>query len=135
VAGYCTLNDLSERAWQLERGGQWIKGKSAPGFCPVGPWLVSADEVADPQALRLTLSLNGQIVQDSDTSDMIFSVAEIIAYMSRFLTLRAGDIIATGTPAGVGMGLKPQRFLRPGDVIEAEVAGLGRQRQKAVAAV
>ncbi|WP_212523333.1 fumarylacetoacetate hydrolase family protein [Actibacterium sp. MT2.3-13A] len=134
VAGYCTINDVSERAFQIERGGQWIKGKSAPTFGPTGPYLVTADEVADPQNLNLRLSLNGQVMQDSNTSDMIFGVAEIISYMSQFMMLRPGDIIATGTPSGVGMGLKPQRFLRPGDVMEIEVEGLGAQRQEAVAA-
>ncbi len=134
VAGYCTINDMSERAFQIERGGQWIKGKSAPTFGPVGPWFVTADEVPDPQALRLSLDLNGETVQDSDTSDMIFSVREIVSYMSRFMKLVPGDIIATGTPAGVGMGMKPQRFLRPGDVMTVRVEGLGEQRQEAVAA-
>lgn len=134
VAGYCTINDVSERAFQIERGGQWIKGKSAPTFGPCGPYLVTADEVPDPQALAVTLDLNGARVQDSDTSDMIFSVAEIISYMSQFMLLQPGDIIATGTPAGVGMGMSPQRFLVPGDVMEIEVAGLGRQRQVCVAA-
>ncbi|HDR27198.1 fumarylacetoacetate hydrolase family protein [Rhodovulum sp.] len=134
VAGYCVVNDVSERAFQLERGGQWIKGKSAPSFGPIGPWLVSADEVPDPQALALSLDLNGERVQDSDTSDMIFSVRRIISYMSRFMRLVPGDLIATGTPAGVGMGMKPPRFLRPGDVMEMRVEGLGQQRQQAVAA-
>jgi len=134
VAGYCTINDVSERAFQIERGGQWIKGKSAPTFGPTGPYLVSADEVADPQNLNVKLTLNGQVMQDSNTSDMIFSVAEIISYMSQFMMLRPGDIIATGTPSGVGMGLSPQRFVKPGDVMEIEVEGLGAQRQEAVAA-
>jgi len=133
VAGYCTINDLSEREFQIERGGQWIKGKSAPGFGPIGPWLVTADEIANPQDLRLWLSLNGKVVQDSNTSDMIFGVAEIISYMSRFMALIPGDIISTGTPSGVGMGMKPQRFLVPGDKISLEVAGLGQQDQIAVA--
>ncbi|TCO71926.1 fumarylacetoacetate hydrolase family protein [Rhodovulum euryhalinum] len=133
VAGYCVINDVSERAFQIERSGQWIKGKSAPTFGPVGPWLVTADEVPDPQALALSLDLNGERVQDSDTSDMIFSVREIVSYMSRFMRLMPGDIIATGTPSGVGMGMKPQRFLRPGDVMELRVAGLGGQRQTVVA--
>lgn len=133
VAGYCTINDLSEREWQLERGGTWVKGKSAPGFGPVGPWLVTADEIPDPQRLRLSLELNGKTVQDSTTADMIFGVAEIVSYMSRFFTLLPGDVIATGTPSGVGMGMKPQRFLRPGDTMSVEVEGLGRQNQKAVA--
>ena len=133
VAGYCVVNDVSERAFQIERGGQWIKGKSAPTFGPVGPWLVSADEVPDPQSLRLSMRLNGEVRQDSSTSDMVFAVAEIISYMSRFMALVPGDIIATGTPEGVGMGLEPPRFLRPGDVMELEVEGLGRQRQDVVA--
>ncbi len=134
VAGYCTINDVSERSFQTERGGQWIKGKSAPGFGPVGPWLVTADEVPDPQALGLTLSLNGDVMQRSRTGDMIFSVAEIISHMSQFMELRPGDVIATGTPEGVGMGMKPPRYLVPGDVMELEVEGLGRQRQVVEAA-
>lgn len=134
VAGYCTINDVSEREFQIERGGQWMKGKSAPTFGPTGPYLVTADEVPDPQNLRVWLSLNGTVVQDSNTDDMIFSVREIISYMSQFMKLQPGDIIATGTPSGVGMGMKPQRFLRPGDVMELEVEGLGKQRQEAVAA-
>ncbi len=134
VAGYCTLNDVSEREFQAERGGQWIKGKSAPTFGPAGPWLVTADEVPDPQALRLSLDLNGVTVQDSDTSDMIFTVAQIVSYMSQFMKLMPGDLIATGTPSGVGLGMKPQRFLQPGEVMEVEVHGLGRQRQVAVSA-
>jgi 2-keto-4-pentenoate hydratase/2-oxohepta-3-ene-1,7-dioic acid hydratase in catechol pathway len=134
VAGYCTINDVSERAFQIERGGQWIKGKSAPTFGPVGPWLVTADEIADPQSLRVTLDLNGERVQDETTGDMIFTVAQIVSHMSQFMKLVPGDIIATGTPSGVGMGMKPQRFLKPGDVMEIEVEGLGRQRQEAVAA-
>lgn len=134
VAGYCTINDVSEREFQIERGGQWTKGKSAPTFGPIGPYFVTADEVPDPQALRLTLSLNGKVVQDSDTSDMIFTVRQIVSYMSQFMKLMPGDIIATGTPSGVGMGMKPQRFLQPGDVMELEVEGLGKQRQTAEAA-
>lgn len=129
VAGYCVINDVSEREFQIERGGQWIKGKSAPTFGPTGPWLVTADEVPDPQALALSLRVNGETMQKSSTADMIFSVAEIVSYMSRFMTLQPGDIIATGTPEGVGMGQKPARFLKPGDVIELDVAGLGQQRQ------
>jgi 2-keto-4-pentenoate hydratase/2-oxohepta-3-ene-1,7-dioic acid hydratase in catechol pathway len=134
VAGYCTINDLSEREFQIERGGQWIKGKSGPGFGPCGPWLVTADEVPDPQALNVSLDLNGERVQDSETSDMIFSVAEIISYMSRFMKLMPGDVIATGTPSGVGMGMSPQRYLRPGDEMKVRVEGLGEQHQKVVAA-
>jgi 2-keto-4-pentenoate hydratase/2-oxohepta-3-ene-1,7-dioic acid hydratase in catechol pathway len=134
VAGYCTINDVSEREFQIEKLGQWIKGKSAPTFGPTGPYLVTADEVADPQALNVSLKLNGETVQSSNTSDMIFSVRQIISYMSQFMELQPGDIIATGTPSGVGMGMKPQRFLRPGDVMEVTVEGLGTQRQEAVAA-
>lgn len=133
VAGYCTINDLSEREWQTERGGQWVKGKSAPGFGPIGPWLVTADEVPDPQNLPLNLVLNGKKVQDSNTSDMIFTVAQIVSYMSRFFTLLPGDVIATGTPSGVGMGMKPQLWLKPGDTMRIEVEGLGAQEQKVVA--
>ncbi|MGR3464441.1 fumarylacetoacetate hydrolase family protein [Limimaricola sp.] len=132
VAGYCTINDVSERAFQTERGGQWIKGKSAPSFGPVGPWLVTADEIPDPQSLRLSLTLNGEVMQDDTTADMIFSVAEIVSYMSGFMKLMPGDVIATGTPSGVGMGMSPQRFLRPGDVVEAQVEGLGQQHQQVV---
>lgn len=132
VAGYCTINDVSERAFQIERGGQWIKGKSAPGFGPAGPYLVTADEVPDPQALGLEMRLNGEVMQKSTTADMIFSVAEIISYMSRFMALVPGDVIATGTPEGVGMGQSPQRFLRKGDVMELEVEGLGRQRTEVI---
>lgn len=134
VAGYCVINDVSEREFQIERKGQWIKGKSAPGFGPVGPWLVTADEVENPQSLSLNLTLNGEVMQDSRTDDMIFSVAEIVSYMSRFMRLQAGDIIATGTPEGVGMGRNPQRFLKPGDVMDLTVEGLGKQRQEVVAA-
>ncbi len=133
VSGYCTINDVSEREFQIERGGQWIKGKSAPGFGPIGPWFVTADEVKDPQDLRLWMKLNGETMQDSTTADMIFSVAEIVSYMSRFMRLVPGDVIATGTPQGVGAGRKPQRFLRPGDVMELGVQGLGEQRQEAIA--
>ncbi len=133
VSGYCTINDVSERAFQIEMGGQWVKGKSAPTFGPIGPWLVTADEVPDPQALRLWLSVDGKVLQDSNTSDMIFSVAQIVSYMSRFMALLPGDIISTGTPSGVGLGMKPPRYLKPGEVMELEVEGLGRQRQEAVA--
>jgi len=111
VAAYCTVNDVSERHFQLERGGQWLKGKSAPTFAPTGPWLVTADEVPDPQALAVSMKVNGETMQSSNTSDMIFSVAHIISYMSRFMELRVGDIVITGTPEGVGMGLKPPRYL------------------------
>ena len=127
VAGYCTVNDISERSFQLDRGGQWTKGKSADGFGPVGPWLVTADEVPDPQALRLWLELNGERRQDGTTADQVFGVAEVLSYLSRFMTLEPGDLVTTGTPAGVGMGARPWRFLKPGDHMVLEVEGLGRQ--------
>ncbi len=133
VAGYCVINDMSEREWQIEKGGQWVKGKSAPTFAPMGPWLVTADEIPDPQNLPLWLDLNGERVQNDSTSDMIFGVAEIVSYMSRFMALRPGDVISTGTPSGVGMGMKPQRFLKPGDTMRLSVEGLGEQGQTAVA--
>lgn len=132
VAGYCTLNDISERRYQYERGGQHVKGKSAPGFGPIGPWLVSAEQVPDPQALRLTCRVNGETRQDGITADMIVPVAELIAHVSEFLALVPGDILATGTPPGVGLGMDPPQFLREGDVVEAEVEGLGAQRQEVV---
>jgi 2-keto-4-pentenoate hydratase/2-oxohepta-3-ene-1,7-dioic acid hydratase in catechol pathway len=129
VAGYVTANDVSERDFQARRGGQWVKGKSAPSFCPLGPWLVTRDEIPDPQALRLHLEVNGQTRQDSTTADMIFPVAKIIAYLSGFMQLNPGDVIVTGTPSGVGMGCKPPDYLKDGDVVTVEVEGLGRQRQ------
>lgn len=127
VAGFCLANDVSERAWQLERGGTWVKGKSGPGFAPLGPWLVTPDEVGDPQSLALWLEVNGERVQDSDTSDMIFGAAFVVAYMSRFMRLRTGDVILTGTPSGVGLGLTPPRFLRPGDTLRLGIDKLGEQ--------
>lgn len=130
VAGYCIVNDVSERHFQAERGGQWTKGKSCDSFGPVGPWLVTPDELGDPQALDLTLDLNGDRMQTGNTGAMIFSVAQIISYLSRMMSLQPGDIIATGTPPGVGMGRKPPRFLAEGDVMELEITGLGRQRQQ-----
>ncbi len=130
VAGYCVVNDLSEREYQLERGGTWDKGKGCDGFGPVGPWLVTADEVADPQALDLWLDLNGDAMQRGSTRTMVFGVAVLVAYVSRFVTLRPGDLVITGTPPGVGMGRTPPRFLRAGDVMELGVTGLGRQRQE-----
>ena len=134
VAGYCTINDVSERSFQFDHQGQWIKGKSAPTFGPVGPYLVTSDEVGDPQTLRVSLDLNGETVQDSNTNDMIFTVRQIVSHMSQFMELVPGDVIATGTPSGVGLGMKPPRFLKPGDVMEIEVEGLGRQRQETIAA-
>jgi ureidoglycolate lyase len=130
VAGYCTVNDVSERDFQINRGPTWVKGKSAKTFCPTGPWLVSRDEVADPQALAMKLSVNGELRQNGSTSTMIFGVAHLVWYLSQFMVLEAGDLIATGTPPGVGMGMKPPTFLKPGDVMELEVEGLGSQRQE-----
>jgi len=134
IAGYTVINDVSERQFQLEQGGQWVKGKSAPGFGPTGPWLVTPDEIPDPQNLRLWLKINDEIQQDSNTDDMIFPVATIISYMSRYMTLRVGDIIATGTPEGVGLGQNPQRYLKSGDVVTLGIEGLGEQRQRFVSA-
>lgn len=131
VAGYMVLHDVSERDYQFKRQGQWGKGKSFPGFCPIGPYLVTADEVPDPQALAIRLSLNGKTMQDSSTEQMIFPVRFLVSYLSRFLRLLPGDVIATGTPAGVGLGRK--LFLKPGDVVELSVAGLGTQRQTVTA--
>jgi 2,4-didehydro-3-deoxy-L-rhamnonate hydrolase len=128
IAGYCVANDVSERAFQLERGGQWSKGKSSPSFLPLGPWLVTPDEVADPQNLSLTLDVNGRRRQNGTTATMIFDVLHIVHYLSHFLLLEAGDVVLTGTPPGVGMGLKPPEFLRAGDVVELGVSGLGNQR-------
>lgn len=133
VAGYCTINDVSERHFQAHRGGQWIKGKSCPTFGPTGPWLVTADEVPDPQNLDLFCEVSGQMMQSSNTNDMIFSVAECISYMSRFFAFQPGDIIATGTPEGVGLGMDPKRFLKAGDVIRTGVQGLGEQKADVVA--
>ena len=132
VAGYCVFHDVSERAFQLERGGQWDKGKGCDSFGPIGPWLVTRDEVPDPQALRLWLDVNGERMQDSSTADMIFSCAEIVSYVSRFMTLLPGDVICTGTPQGLGMGRG--RFLQVGDRIRLGVEGLGVQEQAVVAA-
>ncbi|MFD1341668.1 fumarylacetoacetate hydrolase family protein [Litorisediminicola beolgyonensis] len=134
VAGYATANDVSERDFQLRRSGQWVKGKSHDSFCPLGPWLVTADEVPDPQALKIWSDLNGERQQDSSTEQLHFGVAQIVSHLSEFMTLLPGDVIVTGTPSGVGMGQEPPRFLRPGDVLEMEVEGLGRQRQVCEAA-
>jgi 2-keto-4-pentenoate hydratase/2-oxohepta-3-ene-1,7-dioic acid hydratase in catechol pathway len=128
VAGYCLLNDVSERAFQMEHGGGTTKGKSADTFAPIGPWLVTADEVSDPQALSLWTTVNGERRQDGHTSRMVFPVARIIAYLSRFMSLRPGDLVSTGTPAGVGHGARPPRYLVPGDVVEMGITGLGTQR-------
>jgi 2-keto-4-pentenoate hydratase/2-oxohepta-3-ene-1,7-dioic acid hydratase in catechol pathway len=134
VAGYCVINDVSERHWQQERGMTWDKGKGFPTFGPVGPWLVTADEVGDPQDLSMWLSVNGKKLQDGNTKTMIFTVAEIIAYCSQFITLEPGDIITTGTPPGVGLGQKPEPwYLKAGDVVELGIEKLGAQRQDFVA--
>ena len=134
VAGYCIVNDLSEREFQIERGGQWVKGKSCDTFGPIGPWLVTRDEIPDPQALLMWLEVDGVRYQDGSTSTMIFGVAELISYCSRFMTLEAGDVISTGTPPGVGMGQKPEPiYLKTGQQIRLGVEGLGEQEQKTVA--
>ncbi|MBA3323731.1 MAG: fumarylacetoacetate hydrolase family protein [Rhodobacteraceae bacterium] len=133
VAGYCVINDVSERAFQTERAGQWTKGKSCDTFGPTGPWLVTRDEVADPQNLKMWLKVNGKTRQDGSTATMVYGVAHLVSYLSAFMTLHPGDIISTGTPPGVGMGMKPPVYLRAGDVVELGIAGLGAQRQTCVA--
>ena len=134
VAGYCIVNDVSERSWQLEGTGQWTKGKSADSFGPIGPWLVTADEIADPQALGMWLEVNGVRKQTGSTATMIFSVAEVVSYLSRLFTLHPGDLITTGTPPGVGMGIKPDPvYLKPGQTMRLGVEGLGEQTQRTVA--
>jgi ureidoglycolate lyase len=133
VAGYCVVNDVSEREYQIERGGQWTKGKSADTFCPMGPWLVTADEVPNPGALALWTEVNGERRQNSNTADLIFGVDHIVSYVSQFMTLLPGDVIPTGTPSGVAMGFKPPRFLKPGDRVRLSVEGLGEQNQRLVA--
>jgi len=132
VAAYCLVNDVSERGFQMEHGGTTTKGKSADTFGPVGPWLVTADEVGDPQALALWTTVNGERRQDGHTAKMIFAVQYLVAYVSRFMSLRAGDVISTGTPAGVGHGRKPPKYLQPGDVVEMGITGLGTQRHRVV---
>jgi 2-keto-4-pentenoate hydratase/2-oxohepta-3-ene-1,7-dioic acid hydratase in catechol pathway len=133
VAGYCVINDLSEREFQLERQGQWTKGKSADTFGPTGPWLVTRDEIPDPQHLPMWLEVNGVRRQNGSTATMVFGVARLVSYLSQFMSLRPGDIISTGTPPGVGLGLKPPVFLKPGDVLTLGIEGLGQQRQEVVA--
>ncbi|MCJ8055264.1 fumarylacetoacetate hydrolase family protein [Shinella curvata] len=128
VAGYCVCNDISERAYQIERGGQWTKGKGCPTFGPIGPWLVTTDEV-DTADLAMTLSVNGELVQNGSSSTMVFKVPFLIHYISQFMVLEPGDVITTGTPPGVGMGMKPPRYLKPGDRMEVSIAGLGTQHQ------
>ena len=134
IAGYCVINDLSEREFQLEHSGQWVKGKSCDTFGPIGPYLVTKDEVADPQNLNLWLDLNGNRMQDGSTNTMVYGVNFLVSYISQFMSLQPGDIISTGTPPGVGMGMKPQVFLKPGDVMKLGIEGLGEQVQKTVAA-
>jgi 2-keto-4-pentenoate hydratase/2-oxohepta-3-ene-1,7-dioic acid hydratase in catechol pathway len=134
VAGYALHNDYSEREWQLERGGQWVKGKSCDTFAPLGPFLATRDEIADPHALKMWLKVNGITRQDSSTAQMIFGVPQLVSYISQFMTLLPGDVISTGTPPGVGLGLKPAPiFLKPGDVVELGIEGLGESKQHAVA--
>ncbi|MFN4203385.1 MAG: fumarylacetoacetate hydrolase family protein [Tabrizicola sp.] len=133
VAGYCVINDVSERAWQIERGGQWTKGKSGDNFGPTGPWLVTPDEAGDPQDLSMWLSVNGEKVQNGATRTMVFGVAHLVSYLSHFMTLHPGDIISTGTPPGVGLGMKPPRYLKQGDVVELGIENLGSQKQLCVA--
>ncbi len=132
VAGYCLINDVSEREFQIERGGQWTKGKSADTFGPIGPWVVTADEIPEPGKLALWTEVNGERVQNSNTADLIFGVDEIVSYVSHFMTLMPGDVIATGTPSGVGLGMKPPQFLKPGDRMRLSVEGLGEQNQRVI---
>ena len=133
VAGYAVTNDVSERAFQTERSGQWTKGKSCDNFGQIGPWLVTRDEVADPQALKMWLKVNGQTMQDGSTRTMVYGVKYLVSYLSQFMTLHPGDVISTGTPPGVGLGMKPPRYLKPGEVVELGIEGLGSQRQDVVA--
>ncbi|HRI78603.1 MAG TPA: fumarylacetoacetate hydrolase family protein, partial [Cyclobacteriaceae bacterium] len=133
IAGYTIINDYSERAFQLEGTGQWTKGKSADTFAPLGPYLITRKGIGDPQKLKLWLTVNGDTLQNSNTSDMIYKIPFLVSYVSHYMTLLPGDVIATGTPSGVGMGLKPPRFLKPGDVVELGIENLGKQKQKAVA--
>lgn len=131
IAGYCTHNDYSEREFQIERGGQWVKGKSADTFAPLGPFLATKDEISDPHNLNLWLKVNDEKLQDSSTSDFIFDLPTVIEHLTQFMTLLPGDVISTGTPAGVGLGFKPPRYLKPGDTVELGIEGLGVQRQTA----
>ena len=133
VAGYVLHNDISEREFQLERSGQWVKGKSCDTFAPLGPFLATTDEIQDPHILRLWLKLNGKTMQDSNTSDLIFGIPKLVSYISEFMTLLPGDIISTGTPFWVGLGLDPQTYLKPGDYMELGIEGLGISQQKVIA--
>ena len=134
IAGYCIVNDLSERAFQLERSGQWVKGKSCDTFGPIGPYLVTKDEVADPQNLKLWLDVNDKRMQNGTTQTMVYGVNFLVSYISQFMSLQPGDIISTGTPPGVGMGMKPQVFLKPGDIMKLGIEGMGEQQQKTISA-
>ncbi len=134
IAGYCLHNDYSERAFQLEHGGQWVKGKSCDSFAPLGPWLATKDEIGNADNLRLWLTVNGSTMQDGNTSNLIFKIPFLVSYISRFMTLLPGDIISTGTPAGVGLGMKPPVYIKAGDIIEMGIDGLGSSKQKAVSA-
>jgi len=134
IAGYCVVNDLSERDFQIKRSGQWVKGKSCDTFGPIGPYLVTKDEIPDPQNLKLWLDLNGKRMQDGSTKTMVYGVNFLISYISQFMSLQPGDIISTGTPPGVGMGMKPQVFLKPGDVMKLCIEGLGEQTQNTILA-
>ncbi|UEM24710.1 fumarylacetoacetate hydrolase family protein (plasmid) [Skermanella mucosa] len=133
VAGYCVCNDVSERSYQLERGGQWTKGKGCPTFGPLGPWMVTRDEVENVDDLAMTLAVNGEVVQDGSTRTMVFKVPFLVSYISQFMTLMPGDVITTGTPPGVGLGMKPPRYLKHGDTMRVEIQGLGVQQQKVAA--
>lgn len=129
VAGYCVSHDVSERAFQTERAGQWTKGKSCDTFGPIGPWLVTKDEISDPQNLKMWLSVNGKMMQDGSSKTMVYGVAHLVSYLSQFMSLHPGDVISTGTPPGVGLGMKPPQFLKAGDVVELGIEGLGTQKQ------
>ncbi|MGV1827934.1 fumarylacetoacetate hydrolase family protein [Agrobacterium vitis] len=133
VAGYCVSHDVSERAFQTERAGQWTKGKSCDTFGPIGPWLVTKDEIADPQNLKMWLTVNGETLQDGSSKTMVYGVAFLVSYLSQFMSLHPGDVISTGTPPGVGLGMKPPRFLKAGDVVELGIEGLGTQKQAFIA--
>jgi 2-keto-4-pentenoate hydratase/2-oxohepta-3-ene-1,7-dioic acid hydratase in catechol pathway len=133
VAGFAVANDVSERSFQAERAGQWTKGKSCDNFGQIGPWLVTRDEIADPQALDMWLTVNGETMQNGSTRTMVYGVAHVVSYLSQFMTLHPGDVISTGTPPGVGMGMKPPRYLKAGDVVELGIAGLGQQKQNVIA--
>ncbi|HBF30207.1 fumarylacetoacetate hydrolase family protein [Rhizobium sp.] len=135
VAGYCVSHDVSERAFQSERSGQWTKGKSCDTFGPIGPWLVTKDEIADPQNLKMWLTVNGETMQNGSSTTMVYGVAHVVSYLSQFMSLHPGDVISTGTPPGVGLGMKPQRFLKAGDVVELGIEGLGTQKQTFIADV